>query len=76
MLFDKLSPTTDFISKIQSDLVILNKNVLYITHECDKIKKLLVKLTLDKDLQLQVDKYFESDAEIHQPSPQTDTEEQ
>ncbi len=72
MLFDKLSPTTDFISKIQSDIVILNQNVLYITHECDKILKLLKSLSIDKDLQSTVDKYFERD----ETSPQTDQDEQ
>ncbi len=63
MIFDKISPKTDFFSKIQSDLFILNKNVLYITHECDKIKKIVTKLEhkiiLDNDLQSQVDEFFE-----------------
>ncbi len=72
MLFDKLSPTTDFISKIQSDIVILNQNVLYITHECDKILKLVKSLSINKDLQDTVDKYFEKD----ETSPQTDQDEQ
>ncbi len=62
MLFDNLSPKTDFSSKIQSDLNILMKNVLYITHECDKIKKLVNKLVIDKDLQTTVDKYFDEDS--------------
>ncbi len=61
MLFDKISPTTDFFSKIQSQLDILNKNILYITHECDKIKKLVLELGHDKDLQDTVDKYFDKD---------------
>ncbi len=76
MLFDKLSPTTDFISKIQLKLDILNKNILYITHTQDKILKLVKELTHDHDLQDTVDKYFESSADIHQTSPQTDTDEQ
>ncbi len=67
MLFDNLSPKTDFSSKIQSDLHILMKNVLYITHECDKIKKLVNKLVIDKDLQLQVDKFFPPDEDISHP---------
>ncbi len=69
MLFDKLSPTADFISKIQLQLDIVNKNVLYITHMQDKILKLVNKLVLDRDLQKSVDEYFE------ETSPQTDSDE-
>ncbi len=76
MLFDKLSPNADFISKIQFQLEIVNKNVLYITHMQDKIMKLVKALSHDKDLQDTVDKYFESTADIHQTSPQTDSDEQ
>ncbi len=72
MLFDKLSPTTDFISKLQLDLHILNKNILYITHTQDKILKLVKELTHDQELQHTVDKYFEKD----ETSPQTELDEQ
>ncbi len=72
MLFDNLSPKTDFSSKIQLQLDILNKNVLYVTHECDKILKLLKSLSVDQHLQSTVDKYFERD----ETSPQTDSDEQ
>jgi len=61
MLFDKLSPTADFISKIQSDLQLINKNVLYCTHELDKIKKVVTTLLNQADLQRQVDEYFNRD---------------
>ncbi len=70
MLFDKLSPTTDFISKLQSDIKVLNANVLYITHMQDKILKLVKELTHDKTLQNTVDKYFD------ETSHQTDSDEQ
>jgi len=71
MLFDNLSPKTDFSSKLTiSKLEILNKNVLYITHQTDKILKILNRLVIDKDLQNTVDEYFE------ETSPQTDTDEQ
>ncbi len=70
MLFDKISPTADFFSKIQSQLGVLNGNVLYITHECDKILKLVKKLETSQNLQKQVDDYFEED----ETSPQTDNE--
>ncbi len=69
MLFDKLSPSADFISKIQSDLLILMKNVLYTTHECNKILKLLKKIDNNTSLQKQVDEYFD------ETSHQTDSEE-
>ncbi len=72
MLFNNLSPKTDFSSKIQLQLDILNKNILYITHECDKILKVVNSLKHDKDLQSTVDKYFERD----ETSPQTESEEQ
>ncbi len=51
-------------------LEILSKNVLYTTHQVDKILKLLNTLVVDKDLQSTVDKYFERD----ETSPQTDTD--
>ncbi len=72
MLFDNISPKTDFYSKIQSQLDILNGNVLYLTHEIDKVRKELATLGHDKDLQTTVDKYFERD----ETSPQTDSDEQ
>ncbi len=75
MLFDNLSPKTDFSSKLQLinvRLDILNKNILYVTHECDKIYKLLKSLSVDQHLQNTVDKYFEKD----ETSPQTDQDEQ
>ncbi len=37
----------------------LQKNVLYITHQVDYIRRELNKLTHDKDLQNTVDKYFD-----------------
>ncbi len=68
MLFDNLSPKTDFSSKIQSQIGILMANVLYITHEVDKIKKIVTKLENSLNLQKQVDEYFE------ETSPQTDSD--
>ncbi len=73
MLFDNLSPKTDFSSKLQlNKLEILNKNILYVTHQTDKILKILNKMIIDDNLQNTVDKYFERD----ETSPQTDTREQ
>ncbi len=77
MLFDKLSPSADFISKIQSTLEILNGNILYITHEVDKIKKIVTKLDNSIALQKQVDEYFdERGNENIMTPPQTDSDEQ
>ena len=69
MIFDKLSPDADFISKIQSQLTVISGNVLYCTHELDKIKKVLIRLENNSNAQKQVDDFYET-------SPQTDAEEQ
>ncbi len=53
--FNRISPDTDFYSKLD----ICNKNILYITHMQDKILKLLQTLSADKDLQHQVNEYFD-----------------
>ncbi len=47
----------------------IQKNVLYITYRIDMLIKRYDKLQIDKDLQHQVDEYFET-------SPQTDQAEQ
>ncbi len=57
--FNRISPTADFYSK----LLVLNKNVLYLTYQVDKILKILKEDNTDKDLQVQVDKYFDEDGE-------------
>ncbi len=62
----RISPNADFCSEIkslESKLVILNKNVLYVTHMQDKILKICNQIAVDKGLQKQVDEYFEEDAE-------------
>ncbi len=58
MKFINLSPP-DFYLKFQSDIEILMKNVLYITHEVDKIKKIVNEIKNSSGLQKQVDEYFE-----------------
>lgn len=57
--FKNISPTTDFYSKLD----ILNKNVLYVTHQTDKILKILKTILIDENLQSTVDKYFDEDKE-------------
>ncbi len=56
------------LSKILSILDTLQKNVLYLTYQTDKILKIARSSEVNKDLQTQVDKYFEDD----ETSPQTD----
>ncbi len=71
MLFDNLSPKTDFSSKITTKLDTLNKNVLYITHECDKIKNLIDSIIVNLDVYQQTLDYY-----AKQTPPQTDSGEQ
>ncbi len=63
MLFSSISPSADFFKKLQLDLQIINKNLLYVTHECDKIKKIITALENSSNLQKQVDEYFEDKPE-------------
>ncbi len=67
MKFDILSPREDFKSKLQiSKLDIMQKNILYLTHEMDKCVSMLKQLQTNARLQKQVDEYFE------ETSPQTE----
>ncbi len=60
MKFPNLSPP-DFNLKLQTNLEILMKNVLYITHELDEVKRLVMSLNNSINLQKQVDEYFTKD---------------
>ncbi len=75
MKFINLSPPADFYLKFQTQIDILMKNVLYITHEVDKIKKLVNKIDVNSSLQTQVDEYFDKNEEesFHETSPQTES---
>ncbi len=77
------SSEPDLKFNIQSQLRIINDNILYLTREVDKLVRLAKVTEVNKNLQEQVDKYFEedpeSDGEAHpdldpyEPtSPQTD----
>ncbi len=57
------------LQKINSKLDIINGNLLYLTREVDKLVRLAKVVEVNKDLQLQVDKYFEDD----ETSPQTES---
>ncbi len=60
------------LSKILSILETLQKNILYITYRTDIVLKKVNGLDANRNLQKQVDQYFEDD----ETSPQTDTDEQ
>ena len=61
------SSETD-LQKMFQYLEVTSKNVLYLTHQVDYIRKTVKELLDNKDLQSQVDEYFE------ETSPQTDTD--
>ncbi len=52
------STDADFQKLITISLT-LQKNVLYLTHQVDFIRKTILELKHDKDLQSTVDKYFD-----------------
>ncbi len=58
------------LHKMFTYLETIQKNILYLTHQVDFIRKTVVSDKHDKDLQSTVDKYFE------ETSPQTDPDEQ
>ncbi len=60
------SSEPDLKFNIQSQMTVMNQNILYLTREVDKIVRLVKRLDNDKGLQHQVDKYFEDDETSHQ----------
>ncbi len=54
------STEADFQKLFQS-LETIQKNVLYLTYRIDTILKNTSKMVIDKDLQSQVDEYFDED---------------
>ncbi len=65
------SSEPDLKFNLQSQIRIINGNLLYLTREVDKLVRLAKQDGVNKDLQQQVDKYFDED----ETSPQTDTDE-
>ncbi len=65
------SSEPDLKFNIQSQLRIINGNLLYLTREVDKISRLVQTLSVDKNLQNTVDKYFEQDETSPQTEPET-----
>ncbi len=58
------SPETFNLKDIESKLDIMNSNTLYITHEIDQIKKIVIQIINATKLQKQVDDYFEDSEHI------------
>ncbi len=64
------SNESDLKFNIQSQFRLINGNILYLTRQVDLLVKWAKQDVTNKDLQEQVDKYFEED----ETSPQTDHE--
>jgi len=47
------------LQKMFQSIETIQKNVLYVTYRIDMLIKRIDKITVDKDLQKQVDEYFE-----------------
>ncbi len=52
------------LQKMFQSIETIQKNVLYITYRVDMLIKRYNKIEIDKDLQTQVDNYFEDDEHI------------
>ncbi len=63
------STDADF-KKMFSIIETIQKNVLYLTYRIDTLLKEVKSITVDKDLQTQVDEYFQSDLDVHQQHPE------
>ncbi len=66
--FKNLSPKSEGTQDFNSKLELINKNMLYTSHQVDKILKLLKTLNIDNALQQTVDKYFDEDSETEDDS--------
>ncbi len=71
------------LQKMFQSIETIQKNVLYVTYRIDMLIKRFDKVLVDKQLQKQVDEYFEKDpfgssfvASQDETPPQTDSDEQ
>ncbi len=66
--FDILSPSRTLnLNSSQNKLDIINKNILYLTHEVDKCVAMLRNIEVNSKLQKQMDDYFEDEHEQISP---------
>ncbi len=64
MKFDILSPSRTLnLNSSLKQLDIINKNILYLTHEVDKCVAMLRRMEVNNNLQKQVTEYFDDDLE-------------
>ncbi len=59
-MFNKLKSRETLVNSTIT-LTILNQNILYLTHTMDKCLAVLKEMKSDRDLQKQVDEYFDED---------------
>ncbi len=52
------------LQKMFQQIETIQKNVLYLTYRLDSVLKQVNKLVIDKDLQLQVDKFFPQEDDV------------
>ncbi len=69
------STDADLKFNIQTQLTIINKNILYLTRQTDLCVKWLKEFRTDENLQKQVDQYFDEGAETVPGLPDTRTPE-
>ncbi len=60
---------------IETKLDIIGKNLLYSTHQSDKILSLVKEINVDSHLQKQVDEYFDERDDETSPQTESDTNE-
>ncbi len=54
------------LQKIYQSIETIQKNVLYLTHQVDFIRRIIVETKHDNDLRNQVDNYYSPDETSHQ----------
>ncbi len=66
------SSEPDLKFNIQSQLLLMNKNILYITRELNSIRRIVTGIREDKLLQKQVDDFYETSHQTEQTTNDAD----
>ncbi len=74
-MFHKLKSQGTLVNSTLN-LTIVNRNILYLTHEIDKCVAMLRRMELDQHLQKQVDEYFNGEAHPGPSSPPKDSQQE
>lgn len=61
------SPETFNLKTLVSQVMVMNSNILYMTHEIDQIKKIVIKISNSQNSQKQVDDFYSSEDSEHIP---------